>query len=127
VTHRPRGNRLGVPALVATLCVGAASACAGGVMTAAQMVCCMHDHHECEMAMDGDSCCRGAHDASQQFVHGPTAKFHADVAMVVATCPPAGSMTRLVAALREHVGCAARGQPPGPLVASYLLNSAFLI
>ena len=116
-----------MPALVATFCVSAASACAGGVMTAAQMACCMHDHHECEMAVDGESCCTGAHDASQQFVHAPKVKFHIDVALVVAACPPAGSMAPPVMAPHARVGCAARGQPPGPFVASYLLNSAFLI
>ena len=116
-----------VRALVATFCVSAASACAGGVMTAAQMACCMHDHHECEMAMDGESCCSGAQESSLQFVHAPKVKFHVDVVSVVAVCSPAESMARPVTAPRDRVRCAARGQPPGPLVASYLLNSAFLI
>ena len=116
-----------VPALVATFCVSAASACANGVMTAAQMVCCVHDHHECEMAMDGDSCCGGEFHSSQQFVHAAKAKFHVDVVTLVAVCPPAGSMAHPVSVTSERIPCAARGQPPGSVVASYLLNSTFLI
>ena len=98
VTNRRRASRLVVPALVATFCVSAASACAGGVMTAAQMVCCVHEHHECEMTMDGDSCCTGEFHSSQQFVHAPKAKFHVDVVTLIAACPPAGSMALPTAA-----------------------------
>jgi hypothetical protein len=96
-------------------------------MTAAQMVCCLHDHHECEMMMDGESCCSGADDVSQQFVHAPKVRFHVDIAPVVAVCPPAGSLAPRVTAPRSPIGCAARGHPPGPLVAAYLLHSTFLI
>jgi len=127
VTKRRRANRLVVLALTAMFCVCAASACAGDVITAAQMACCMQDHHECEMAMDGESCCTGASQASQQFVRAPKTKFDVDVVTVVAACPPAASLAHQVTPLRERGGQAVGGQHPGVLVACYILNSALLI
>ena len=112
-----------VLALVSAFCVGAASACAGEVITAAQMVCCVQVHHECEMAMEGASCCSGASQTSHQFVRAPKAKFHAVVVAVAA-----GLVAGRVDGAPSGCAAGAPGEhPPGTFVASYLLHSSFLI
>lgn len=116
-----------VLALVAAFCVGAATACAGEVITAAQMVCCLEGHHECEMAMEGASCCSGASQTSHQFVRAPKAKFHVVVVAVAAAEWPARLMALPAAVRPARVGGAPGEPPPGTFVASYLLHSSFLI